>query len=1120
VASLDIGGRLLVQSNSILTVGQDIAVTGATARLIISNAWLIGQGSLALTNGGSLYVYSGQTNGSPVTNYGALVRLAQDVSIGSDSWIYPYSHPTNGGSCLFQVSNLTVQAGGGINAAGKGYSGGNGAKPAADVHAGWGPGCGGNSSGGGYGGAGGNSGGAPYGSVTAPNQPGSGGGDYYYAGGNGGGLVWVQAANAVTVDGLISAQGGNGVNGGVGAAGSGGSGGGIFITCRTVSGSNGLFNANGGNTPQPGAGYGGGGGGRIALVYDTVAQSALPKASLNFCSDFGTGASGNGQPGTIYLSDSQLLSSSLTTNNSGRYYGLTSWSVDSLTVSNATVVFAEAGVNLRVTNDLTVYGAAGSLTFSTSRLRVGGSLTLTNSAQLTFAGALPDGLPPHYALDVDGTGTVAIASNCSITVTGATTNDASVRFRGSDFVLAAGATVTDRAGFGGGVGTNGWGPGGGLMTTGGGGYGGRGGDAVKGGGLYGSETAPDLPGSGGGASGTGGRGGGYVRVEVANTVTLAGAIDVNGGNASATGGGGSGGGIYISADTFAPAAGVLTANGGNGSAAGYYGGGGGRIALAYRINNYAGATNVNAGGTGSYTGLPGTVSLQLSGALLELFVQGSLGSHGTSTPYNYGSSGLPEGTVVTNAVDSPTDITATQRFVCLGWTAQTNGSVLTTGATTQAIFTMVTNTVQTWIWTNQYYLTASTGPSGSLQTAVTGWYTNGNVVTLTAEPVAGYQFSQWVGDLPTGTYTSNPLAVTMDQARTIAGYFTPQAPIAIAWNGTGDWFSVTNWTPVGVPGAQDAVRINSGVVKLSKDPTTVGALDVGGTLIVQSNSLLTVMQDITVTGATARLVITNALLAGQRNLTLSGGGSLYTYATGTNPAALVSTTCQVRVDLAGNLAIGSNSWVYPYSHSESGGVARFTMHDLTITAPNSGFDANARGYRGGNGVDVKGAGPGAGGNTGGGGYGGTGGNYAHPWGRTYGDSNAPAMPGSGGGQWGDYGGYGGGCIWIQAAGKVDVGGALTANGGNGANAASGGSGGSIYVRCRRLKGGGLLSADGGSSGSNGGGGGGRIALYHSRDDFTGTITCTNGTAAVGRTGQVGTLVRVLTPETGSTYIMR
>jgi len=265
------------------------------------------------------------------------------------------------------------------------------------------------------------------------------------------------------------------------------------------------------------------------------------------------------------------------------------------------------------------------------------------------------------------------------------------------------------------------------------------------------------------------------------------------------------------------------------------------------------------------------------------------------------------------------------------------------------------------------------------------------------------------------------------------------------------------------------------------------------------------------------LVMTNSSLLGQGNLTLASGGSLYAYATGTNPAATVSTNYQLRVDIGGNMVIGSNCWVYPYSDWTNGGVARFTMGSLTIAAPNSGFNAAGKGFRGGIGTPVTGAGPGAGGNQGGGGYGGVGG--GNGGGGTYGLSNAPAMPGSGGGSYYNNGGYGGGCIWIESLGKVDVGGTLNADGGSGLPSGSGGSGGSIYVHCTHFSGGGSVSANGGPGG-DGGGGGGRIALYRSDEGFTGTISYTNGVGPTNSvTAQVGTMVRISVPLHGLIFMI-
>ncbi|MBI2442127.1 MAG: hypothetical protein HYV35_12245 [Lentisphaerae bacterium] len=101
------------------------------------------------------------------------------------------------------------------------------------------------------------------------SKPGSG----YLSGaaGSGGGAIRIQAASIVSVDGTITANGGNGS----GSDGGGGAGGGIYITCRTFQGTNGTLNAKGGTT---GNRYvGGGGGGRIAVwrIYHTFSGTNI-----------------------------------------------------------------------------------------------------------------------------------------------------------------------------------------------------------------------------------------------------------------------------------------------------------------------------------------------------------------------------------------------------------------------------------------------------------------------------------------------------------------------------------------------------------------------------------------------------------------------------------------------------------------------------------------------------------------------------------------------------------------------------------------------------------------------------------------------------------------------------
>ncbi len=95
----------------------------------------------------------------------------------------------------------------------------------------------------------------------------------------------MEASETVTINGTITANGGNGVN-----RSGGGSGGGIYLSCSTVAG-RGNIRANGGNG---GSGYGGGGGGgRIAI-------RCQYKHFLGTCSVTNGAGAQPGQIGTIY----------------------------------------------------------------------------------------------------------------------------------------------------------------------------------------------------------------------------------------------------------------------------------------------------------------------------------------------------------------------------------------------------------------------------------------------------------------------------------------------------------------------------------------------------------------------------------------------------------------------------------------------------------------------------------------------------------------------------------------------------------------------------------------------------------------------------------------------------
>jgi hypothetical protein len=79
-------------------------------------------GGLSATNSGLVHLYSSMTNGTKA--YGLLVNVASNISIATNSWVYPHSHLTNGGSVHFYAVNLVVNSGGGIDATGGGFGGG------------------------------------------------------------------------------------------------------------------------------------------------------------------------------------------------------------------------------------------------------------------------------------------------------------------------------------------------------------------------------------------------------------------------------------------------------------------------------------------------------------------------------------------------------------------------------------------------------------------------------------------------------------------------------------------------------------------------------------------------------------------------------------------------------------------------------------------------------------------------------------------------------------------------------------------------------------------------------------------------------------------------------------
>ncbi len=553
----------------------------ANPDLNITNLFFISAGttatfnSITVNNGGTLTIGGGSnitvTNGILVTGNSAIVLQSQNnAALVSGKW--------QGAGVTINAASVQVDAGSSINADGQGYVAGalNCSTPGA------GPGggpvyCNNAGNGGSYAGLGAGPSTASvstYGSQFAPVDLGSGGsagacgvqGCQNQPAGAGGGAMRLVITGTMTINGVVSANGGNAESSNVYPSGAG-AGGSVYITVGTLAGS-GIFSANGGT------GIYGGGGGRVAVYYTSSTFSGSPVATANG----GTSSSTNpGQPGTVVLIDNSVPNGRLHIDQSFVINSGTTATYNSITVSGKGVLTIGAGSDITVLNTLLVTGTGQVIVQSLNNTAKIHSLWQGQGGTLSVGNLEVDA---GASLNADGQGYIAGAVNCS----------------------SAGA-----------------GPGGGPLfcnnAGNAGSYGGLGaGSQVSPGATYGSQIAPMDLGSGGSAGACGvqgcqnqpaGAGGGTLRLVVTGTLTLNGTISANGGNAESSNvypsGAGAGGSVYVTAGTLA-GSGTFSANGG----AGVYGGGGGRVAVYYTTNSGS-TTQTATGGTGSNPGHSGSV---------------------------------------------------------------------------------------------------------------------------------------------------------------------------------------------------------------------------------------------------------------------------------------------------------------------------------------------------------------------------------------------------------------------------------------------------------------------------------------------------------------------------------
>ncbi len=678
--------------------GDDVLITNVAAWVLLTNS-TERLGTMTISN--AALVCSNWNTTIYVTNLTIL-------SSGVLSCAGPFTDTAMSNRVSLVCTNLLIESGGAISVFGKGFSGG--INVVNNYNNGYGPGggtVGGTIGGASYGGAGGQFAntsryrtGAVYGVASAPLDPGSGGkacSVFPSVGAAGGGAVRVVAGDVV-VNGAINADASIST---VESWDSGGSGGGIYITCRTITGTNGLISANGSKSS---GGGGAGGGGRIAIIYDSAAQNLLPLTSLR-CSAAGgyskTYITNCGDIGTLYFPDSALFS--LTNLFTGQWlapgptnsFYVADWLVSNVWISmpgivitvsnNFTIVGSNyANCKLEMTNassitcggDVLVNGATFSLgaralpfyspnspkfescndIINGTTFSCAGNLMLTNRAWMyVFAGVTNTGAASGYGAQVQVGADVVIPSNCWISPVAHPTNGTVPLFSMQNLTIDRyGGFMCNGLGFAGGLrpgnaesGTGSinkaYGPGA-TNWSGGSGHGGVGTRGFYGNGIYGStygsSNAPVLPGSG------------------ARAGTASG--DENG-----PWGGGS---VQIRARDIVSVSGTISANAGPGSISHGAAASGGSIYITCRtfIGNTNGALLAN-GSDAPSSSLPGGGGGGGRIAVWRVFDRSS----GLVSNYVNGSRGY-----ITNGTTYQNCLTGDVGTIVWGWIVPPSGSII------------------------------------------------------------------------------------------------------------------------------------------------------------------------------------------------------------------------------------------------------------------------------------------------------------------------------------------------------------------------------------------------------------------------------------------------------------
>ncbi|MFH1745535.1 MAG: dockerin type I domain-containing protein [Planctomycetota bacterium] len=938
---------------------------------------------------------------------------------------------------LTVLEDATVTLDGTISADGCGYA------------SQFGPGAGEDSpyaGGAGYGGRGGRgrwgAGGVAYGSITDPNELGSGGGwdtDHGVAGGRGGGAIRLSVTGTLTLDGEVTADGFAGTNYDAG----GGSGGTVNLDVGALAGT-GSISADGGAGYNPSY-AGGGGGGRIAVYHDSSTFSG----GMTACGAAGTVGGG---AGTIYTQEG-ALTGALTIDACGAT-NIARTPLDSQSPAANTEISGGAQVEISEATTLETLDVAGNSTVWPPSLQTL-ELTVNGNAGIEAGSAIS--ADAHGFGSSDGPG------------------------EGGDGYEAGGG------GYGGTGGA-------GSSSVGGGTYG-----SITSPTDFGSGGGYDT--NNGYA---GGVGGGAIKLTVGGVLTVDGAVTADGITGEYYhAGGGSGGSIWLDVATLA-GSGAISANGGPGYDPTYAGGGGGgRVAIYCNTNSFVGLWSAY-GGNGRQYGGAGTVYTKAAAETYgTVLIDNASNAGGLTRMYT---ALWPSGSVTFNLdLDHAAFVFAddAMTFASLDVlnVAQFSHEA---GQNTFDVTVLGDATVDlsSFIHADARGFPSSEGPGAGTDGNEAGGGGYGGVGGRGYYGVTGgsvYGSIDQPADLGSGGgYDTNngyaggagggALKLTVGGVLTVDGAVTADGITGEYYHaGGGSGGSI--WLDVATLAGSGAISANGGQ---GYDVTRAGGGG-GGRVAIYYNTN-------SFAGSWSAYGANGSQYGGAGTIYTSGSGDPYAAVlidNGGNAGGLTRLDSTLWSRAAFDLNLANACWVWVddpvtfqnlsidsqavLSHEPRENVFNVYVLDDATVLTDGAISVNACGYSSSNGP-----GQGSDGNeAGGAGYGGAGGaGSSASGGEAYGTPVTPFNLGSGGGRdtnHGYNGGVGGGAILLSVNDVLTVDGIITANGTPGtAYEAGGGSGGGIALKAASIDGTGQITANGGA-GANpvyaGGGAGGRIALF-------------------------------------------